>query len=89
MQVVLTLRFRPRVPSGLAGRFSKSVFSRRRRVSILKPVCGVDDELEANLESFAKMRGVPYEVIVSIADLHDPALPIVERVMARHTNVAW
>ncbi|HEY2321843.1 MAG TPA: glycosyltransferase, partial [Thermoanaerobaculia bacterium] len=81
--------FRPRVPSGLAGRFSKSVFSRRRRVSILKPVCGVDDELEANLESFAKMRGVPYEVIVSIADLQDPALPIVERVMARHTNVAW
>jgi ceramide glucosyltransferase len=89
VQVVLTLRFRPRVPSGLAGRFSKSVFSRRRRVSILKPVCGVDDELEANLESFAKMRGVPYEVIVSIADFHDPALPIVERVMARNTNVAW
>ncbi len=89
VQVVLTLRFRPRVPSGLAGRFTKTIFSRRRHVSILKPVCGVDDELEANLDSFAEIIGVEYEVIVSIADLHDPALPIVERVMARHTNVAW
>lgn len=89
VQVVLTLRFRPRVPSGWAGRFSKTVFSRRRHVSILKPVCGVDDELEANLDSFAEIIGVEYEVIVSIADLHDPALPIVERVIARHTNVAW
>lgn len=89
VQVVLTLRFRPHVPSGWAGRFTKSVFYRRRHVSILKPVCGIDDELEANLESFARIRGVAHEVIVSIADLHDPALPIVERVMARHTGVAW
>lgn len=89
VQVVLAWRFRPRVPSGWAGRFTKSVFSRRRRVSILKPVCGVDDELEANLDSFAAMRGVEYEVIVSIADPRDPALPIVERVMARYPAVAW
>lgn len=98
VQTALTLLFRrrgrffehgPRVPSGWAGRFRQGGFSRRHRISILKPVCGVDDELEANLDSFAAVRGVAYEVIVSIADLHDPALPIVERVMARHTDVAW
>jgi ceramide glucosyltransferase len=98
LQTGLTLLFRrrrrffdhgPHVPSGWAGRFRQGVFSRRRHVSILKPVCGLDDELEANLDSFAAIRGVAYEVIVSIADLYDPALPIVERVMARHANVAW
>jgi len=98
LQAVLTLLFRrrgrffqhgPHVRLGWAGRFRQGGFSRRRQVSILKPVCGVDDELEANLDSFAAIRGVAYEVIVSIADLHDPALPIVERVMARHAEVAW
>ena len=98
LQAALTLLFRrrgrffergPRVPSGSAGRFQPGAFSRLRQVSILKPVCGVDDELETNLESFAALRGLDYEVIVSIADLHDPALPIVERVMRRCSDVAW
>src|ERR1043166_6697802 len=86
VQTALTLLFRRR------GRFFQHgprILRVGRAVSILKPVCGVDDELEANLDSFAAVRGVAYEVIVSIAELHDPALPIVERVMARHTNVAW
>ncbi|MEI4927021.1 hypothetical protein Q8G50_31390, partial [Klebsiella pneumoniae] len=65
-------------------RFPRDAFSRRRRVSILKPVCGVDDDLEANLESFANLRGVDYDVIVSIADPGDAARPIAERVARRH-----
>jgi ceramide glucosyltransferase len=64
-----------------AGPFRPDGFSPRRRVSILKPVCGVDDDLEANLRSFTELRGVDYEVIVSIADPDDAARPIVERVM--------
>lgn len=58
-------------------------------VSIIKPVCGLDDELETNLQSFARLRGVPFELIVSVADAHDPALPVVERVRAAHPAVAW
>jgi len=67
LQTVLTLLFRrrgrffqhgPHVRLGWAGRFRQGAFSRRRQVSILKPVCGVDDELEANLDSFAAIRGV-------------------------------
>src|SRR5205814_1403076 len=75
------------------------VFRRRRRffdfpqagslVSILKPVCGLDDELEENLESFAQLRGVSYEMIVSIADSNDPAIAIVERVQERHPHLDW
>jgi len=84
IQTVLTLLFRrrgrffERVPRGS---FPRDGFS-RRRVSILKPVCGIDDGLEANLESFAALRGV--DVIVSIADPADAARPIAERVARRH-----
>src|ERR1051326_5169317 len=87
MQTVLTLLFRRRghffgrVPRGS---FPRDGFSRRRRVSILKPVCGIDDDLEANLESFAALRGVDCEVIVSIADPADAARPIAERVARKH-----
>jgi len=80
IQTVLMLLFRRR------GRFFGPAprASFPRGVSILKPVCGVDDDLEANLESFAHLRGVDYEVIVSIADPGDAARPIAERVARRH-----
>src|ERR1041385_5762561 len=92
IQTVLTLLFRrrgrffgrgPRAECRSAGSFPRDAFS-RRRVSILKPVCGVDDDLEGNLESFAALHGVDYEVIVSIADPADAAWPIVERIARRH-----
>ena len=98
LQSALTMLFRrrgrffghgPRAVSGSAGPSRRDGFSRRCRVSILKPVCGVDDELESNLQSFAALTGVDHEVIVSIAEADDPALPIVRRVIDRNPNVAW
>ena len=53
-------------------------------VSILKPVCGLDDELEQNLVSFTRLRGVRYEVIVSSETWDDPAVEVVRRVMREH-----
>lgn len=99
LQVILTVLYRkwrrffspgPRARSGSAGP-SRLVASFRhpRRVSILKPVCGLDDELETNLESFALLRGVDCEVIVSVALANDPALAVVQRVVERHPGVAW
>lgn len=52
-------------------------------VSILKPVCGLEDELEENLVSFAQLRGVRYEVILSVADAADPAIGVIVRVRER------
>ncbi len=52
------------------------------RVSILKPVCGVDDGLEENLRSFLALHDVDYEVIVSVADAGDRAIPVVRSVLA-------
>lgn len=58
-------------------------------VSILKPLCGLDDELEANLVSFAALRGMNYEVIFSVADRNDPALAVVERVRFAHPRAPF
>lgn len=57
-----------------------------RRVSILKPLAGADDDLEANLESFAQLPG-DYEVLLGVASVFDPARAIAERVVRRHPQV--
>lgn len=53
-------------------------------VSILKPLCGLDDELQQNIESFVALADLSYEVIFSIADEDDPALTILRSVIAKH-----
>lgn len=57
-----------------------------RMVSVLKPLCGLDDDLESNLESFVACEGVRYEVILSVADRGDPAIDVVRRVQLRHPD---
>jgi ceramide glucosyltransferase len=56
-------------------------------ISILKPVRGLDDELETNLESFCRQTHGQYELIVGAADADDPALSIAERVRRRFPQV--
>ena len=58
-------------------------------VSILKPICGLEDDLEANLESFVSLRGVDYEVLFSVAESSDPAIPAVRRVMERFPHAPF
>jgi ceramide glucosyltransferase len=58
-------------------------------LSILKPLEGVDDELEQNLESFAAIPGLSYEVILSCAEDCDPAWDVVKRVKARHPGARF
>jgi ceramide glucosyltransferase len=53
------------------------------RVSILKPLSGLDDGLEENLGSFAVLTGISHEIILSVAREEDPAVAVARRVMAR------
>lgn len=53
-------------------------------VTVLKPLCGHDDELESNLESFARSSYPKLQLILAVARDDDPALPIAERVAQRH-----
>jgi ceramide glucosyltransferase len=45
-------------------------------LSILKPLCGVDDELEQNLQSFSALDYPDFEVLLGVKDRSDPAWPL-------------
>jgi len=86
IQALLTLRFRRTArPFSLGLRFRQA----GSFVSILKPVCGLDDELEENLASFTRLEGVRYEVIVSAEEADDPALEVARRVMRAHPSAPF
>lgn len=53
-------------------------------ISVLKPLCGVDEGLYENLVTFAKQRYPKFEIVFCIADPHDPALAIVQRLRAEY-----
>jgi ceramide glucosyltransferase len=57
-------------------------------VSILKPLRGVDDQLEENLESYFRLDYPNYEIIFCAADPDEPALEIAQQVRARHPDVS-
>ncbi|MBP9113356.1 MAG: glycosyltransferase [Polyangiaceae bacterium] len=50
-------------------------------VSILKPLCGCDDQLADNLRSFFRQDYPHYELLFGMASPEDPALPVVEQVI--------
>lgn len=58
----------------------------RPGVTILKPLCGLDDELAANLESFLKVEYDPVEILFGVKDPDDPALALAREVAARYPN---
>src|ERR1044071_2128108 len=53
-------------------------------VSILKPLCGLDDELEENLESFPRLDYPGYEVLLGVRNRKDAAYPLARAMAARH-----
>jgi len=55
-----------------------------RGVSVIKPLCGTDDDLEANLASFFALDHEPLQLVFGAADPSDPALELVRRLVRRH-----
>ena len=56
----------------------------RRGISILKPLCGLDDDLAANLECFAALDYAPYELCLGVRDRDDAAYPVAIAFARRH-----
>jgi len=57
-------------------------------VSILKPLSGLDEGLEENLESFYRLGYSGYEMIFSFADRRDPAFAVARSVADRHPEIS-
>jgi ceramide glucosyltransferase len=61
--------------------------SRPAALSVLKPLRGVDDDLEANLASFAALDWPAYEVLLGLHDEGDPAAVVARAAAARWPGV--
>ena len=55
-------------------------------VTILKPVYGLDRELEENLRSFCTQDYPDYQVVMSLQRTDDPARPILERLAGEYPD---
>jgi ceramide glucosyltransferase len=53
-------------------------------ISVLKPIKGVDDQLEANLDSFFNLDYPEYELIFGINDPDDPAVDVIKRLQKKY-----
>ncbi len=82
VQYAFVLRHRSEPPRPLpAG-------ARRPGISILKPLCGVDDDLEANLAQFARLDYAgDYEVVLGVKDTRDAAFAVARAAVARWPGV--
>lgn len=57
-------------------------------VSILKPLHGLDEGLEANLRSFFEQDYPAFEILFALRSPTDPAIPIVEKLQREFPGVA-
>jgi ceramide glucosyltransferase len=60
---------------------------RAPRVTIFKPLAGRDDDLEANLESFARIDYPSFELLFGVASAEDPAYPLARKFIAQHRKL--
>jgi len=58
------------------GRRQLPATNSRPPISILKPLCGMDDDLAINLRLFAQLPYPRYEVLLGLRDDRDPAYPL-------------
>jgi ceramide glucosyltransferase len=56
---------------------------RRPPISILKPLCGLDDGLKGNLAVFAHLDYPEYEVVLGVRDVRDPAWKVARAAVRR------
>lgn len=57
-------------------------------VSIVRPVCGLDDFLDETLRTSFELAYPAFELIFCIASPRDPAIPVVEKLIAAHPAIA-
>jgi ceramide glucosyltransferase len=57
---------------------------RLQPVTVLKPLCGMEPGLEANLATLCTQHHPSYQVVFGVRDLHDPAIVVARRIAKRY-----
>lgn len=84
LMTIMTVIFRP---GRVRNSRKRTAFSYYPPVSILKPLRGVDDDLEANLESFYRLSYPCFEIIYAVDDWKGKEVEIIRRVSNRHPEI--
>src|SRR5262245_24133200 len=56
-------------------------------VSILRPVCGIENFIEETLQTTFRLDYPRYEVLFCAANANDPVIPIVRRLIAKYPHI--
>src|SRR5437588_6442391 len=56
-------------------------------ISIIRPVCGIDNYVDETLRSAFQLDDPRYEIVFCVAQPNDPVVPIVKRLIADHPHV--
>jgi ceramide glucosyltransferase len=56
-------------------------------VTVLMPLCGDRQDLYARLRAFCEQTLLEYQIVFGVRELTDPALPVVERLMAEYPSL--
>ncbi|MCX5493458.1 ceramide glucosyltransferase [Kaistia dalseonensis] len=70
-----------------AGKNSPSAAGPLPVVSILRPVCGIENAIERTLRSGFELDYPEYELVFCVASETDPVIPLVRRLMAEYSGV--
>jgi ceramide glucosyltransferase len=61
--------------------------SETNAVSILRPVCGIENFLVETLRATFRLDHPRYEILFCVADTNDPVIPLVRDLMAEHPQI--
>lgn len=56
-------------------------------ITLLKPLCGADPDLEPHLESFFRQNYPAFEILFAVRHESDPAVAVVRRLMTRYPTI--
>ena len=96
LSIVVPTAISAAVYAGAQTSFAWTMLRRKRlakprmypRVSLLKPMAGVDDGLLVNLASFAALDYPAYEILFGVASPSDPAADVVRKFIAAHPELS-
>ena len=57
-------------------------------VTLLRPACGIENNVWATLESSFRLDYPSYEIVFCVADGDDPVIPVIQALMAENDHIA-